>query len=62
MSRASEYNYALEQAMRRQIYNARVSKTTEKFYQKYMSQYEQMRRDGDFAERENKRPVVSFGT
>lgn len=46
MSRASEYNYELEQALRQQIYNARVSETTERFYQRYMSQYEQMRRDG----------------
>ena len=42
MSRSYEYSYALERAMRQAIYNERVSSTTERFYNRYMKQYEEM--------------------
>lgn len=42
MSRSYEYSYALEAARRQAIYNARVSATTERFYQQYMEQYRRM--------------------
>ena len=42
MSRSYEYSYALERAMRQAIYNERVSSTTERFYTRYMKQYEEM--------------------
>lgn len=42
MSRSYEYSYALERERRQTIYNARVSETTEKFYKRYMEQYNQM--------------------
>lgn len=46
MSRSYEYSYALEQARRQAIYNERVSLTTERFYKKYMRQYEDMMNNG----------------
>ena len=42
MSRSYEYSYALERARRQAIYNERVSSTTERFYNRYMKQYEEM--------------------
>lgn len=42
MSRLYEYSYALERARRQAIYNERVSSTTERFYNRYMKQYEEM--------------------
>ena len=42
MSRSYEYSYALERARRQAIYNERVSSTTERFYNRYMRQYEEM--------------------
>lgn len=42
MSRSYEYSYALQQARRQAIYNERVSATTERFYNRYMKQYEEM--------------------
>ena len=46
MSRSYEYSYALEAAMRRQIYLNRVSSTTEQFYSRYIEQYNRMKKDG----------------
>lgn len=46
MSRSYEYSYALEQAARQAIYNERVSATTERFYRRYVEQFEQMQREG----------------
>lgn len=46
MSRSYEYSYELEARRREKIYNARVSKTTEKFYNKYKKQYNQMKEKG----------------
>lgn len=46
MSRSYEYSYALEAARRQAIYNARVSATTERFYQQYMEQYSRMSEKG----------------
>lgn len=42
MSRSYEYSYALERTRRQAIYNERVSSTTERFYNRYMRQYEEM--------------------
>lgn len=46
MSRSYEYSYALEAEARQAMYNARVSATTERFYQKYMDQYHEMQTKG----------------
>lgn len=46
MSESYEYSYALEAERRRQIYLNRVSSTTEKFYSRYMEQYNRMKRKG----------------
>lgn len=46
MSESYEYSYALEAERRRQIYLNRISSTTEKFYSRYMEQYNRMKREG----------------
>ena len=46
MSSSYEYSYALERRLSRQIYLARVSDTTEQFYQRYEKQYEDMKAKG----------------
>lgn len=46
MSRAHEYNYRLEAEIRQQIYNQRVRETTTGFYERYLEQYENMKRQG----------------
>lgn len=42
MSSAYEVSYDLERERRQALYNARVSATTEKFYSRYLEQYNQM--------------------
>ena len=49
MSRSYEYSYELERARRQAIYNKRVSETTERFYRKYIEQYNVMKNNGYFA-------------
>lgn len=46
MSRSYEAEYALEREVRRQIAAARVRETTEQFYRRYMSQFEELQRKG----------------
>lgn len=46
LSRSNEYSYALEAAIRRQIFLNRISSKTEQFYSRYLEQYNRMKRDG----------------
>lgn len=46
MSRSYEYSYALEAEKRRQVYLNRISSNTERFYNKYMEKYNQMKKEG----------------
>ncbi len=46
MSRSYEYSYALEAARRQALFNSRVSATTQRFYERYMSQLENMASKG----------------
>ena len=46
LSRSNEYSYALEAAIRRQIFLNRISSKTEQFYSRYLEQYNRLKRDG----------------
>ena len=46
MSKSYEAEYALQREMQRQIAAARVSNTTEQFYRRYTSQFEELQRKG----------------
>ena len=46
MSRSEEYSYQLAAIMRQQMFNERVSSTTNTFLQRYLSRYEQMIKAG----------------
>lgn len=46
MSRSYEYSYELQRAARQAVFNARVRKTTERFYQRYLEQFHQMQQQG----------------
>ncbi len=46
MSGAYEYEYELEREMKRRIAEERVSRKTEEFYERYLSQYEELVRNG----------------
>ena len=46
MSRSYEYSYALEAEKRRQVYLNRISSNTQRFYNKYMEKYNQMKKEG----------------
>lgn len=46
MSRSYEYSYELQRAARQAVFNARVRETTERFYQRYLEQFQQMQQQG----------------
>ena len=46
MSRSEEYSYRLAARLRQEMFNQRVSATTETFLQRYLGQYEQMVKKG----------------